>query len=116
MPPRKAGVADMLGVPPESIEGDFKIRRPEDPLKAQREHEREVLTLRILGWFSGGALVLTFLLCWLFLYDNRPEQAEKVVATVIGLIGGIDIGQYRRSGKGGGRRVIVDDGKVGSAS
>jgi hypothetical protein len=102
MPPLKADLADVLGVPPESIEAVIKIRIPEGPSKAQREHAREMITLRILGWFSGGALVLTFLLCWLFLYYNRPEQAEKVVATVIGFIGGIGIGQYRRSGKGEG--------------
>jgi hypothetical protein len=102
MPPLKADLADVLGVPPKSIEAVIKICRPEDPLKAQREHEREMLTLRILGWFSGGALVLTFLLCWLFLHYNQPASAEKVGAAVIGLIGGIGIGQYRRSAKGEG--------------
>lgn len=76
------------------------IRRPDDPEKASRDHDKEMLALRLTAWISGGALVLSFALCWLFLHYNRPEQAEKVVATAIGVIGGIGIGRYGRSGKG----------------
>ena len=94
---KHTGIAQRLGVPPESIEGDFKIRRPEDPQQARRAHEKEMLVLRLTGWLSVASLVLALALCWLFLHYGRPEQAEKVVATVIGLIGGIGIGRTTAS-------------------
>jgi hypothetical protein len=78
------------------------IRRAEDPEKARRHHDKEMLARRLTAWISGEALVLSFALCWLFLHYNRPEQAEKIVATAIGVIGGIGIGRYGRSGKGAG--------------
>jgi hypothetical protein len=89
----RIGIAEALGVPREAIEVDLKIRRPEDPQKAQRDHHREMLILRIIWSLSGASRALALTLCWLFLYYGKPEQAEKVVATVIGLIDGIGLGR-----------------------
>ena len=93
MATKQAGIAEMLGFPPESIEGDFKIRRPEDPRKVKHAHDKEMLLLWLTGGLSVVGCVLSFALCWLFLYYGKPEQAEKVVAAVIGLIGGLGIGR-----------------------
>jgi hypothetical protein len=93
LPAKQVSIAEALGVPLESVEADIKLRRPEDPEKAQRDHDRGMLVLK-MGWgLSIGALALAFALCWLFLYYGKPEQAEKVVATLVGLVGGIGIGR-----------------------
>jgi hypothetical protein len=94
---KHTGIAEILGVSSDLIEGDFKIRRPDDPQRIKYAHEKEMLVLRLIGWLSGAALLLAFALSWLFLYYGKPEQAEKVVATVIGFIGGIGIGRYTLS-------------------
>src|SRR5438132_14250486 len=94
---KHTGVADILGVPSNSIDWNLKSYRPEDPQKIKYAHDKEMLVLRLIGWLSGAALLLAFALSWLFLYYGKPEQAEKVVATVIGFIGGIGIGRYTLS-------------------
>lgn len=93
MPARNRTIAEVIGLSEERLEGDFKIRRPLDPEESKRLHDREVMALRLTAWISAGALVLTMALSWLFLHYGRPEQAEKVVATVVGLVGGIGIGR-----------------------
>jgi hypothetical protein len=97
MAKQHTGIAELFGVPPDALEGDFKIHRPEDPQKIKYAHDKEMLLLRLIGWLSGAGLLLAFALSWLFLYYGKPEQAEKVVATVIGFIGGIGIGRYTLS-------------------
>jgi hypothetical protein len=93
MAAKLAGIAKMMGVPPESIEGDFRIRRPDDPLKVKHSHDKEMLVLWLTGILSVSGCLLALALCWLFLDYGKPEQAEKVVALVIGMIGGIGLGR-----------------------
>jgi hypothetical protein len=90
---KPASIAEMLGIPPDALEWEIQSRRPDDPQKVKQLHEKEMLVLRLTGWLSGAALLLALALCWLFLHYGKPEQAEKVVATVIGLVGGIGLGR-----------------------
>lgn len=86
-------LAELIGAPPGSIEGEWKVRRPENPEAVRRDHERDILATKIKAWLAGGALGLAFALCALFLHYERPEEAEKVVATLIGFVGGLGIGR-----------------------
>lgn len=93
MPAKQVSIAETLGVPLESVEVDIKVRKQEDPDKVQRDHEKGILVLKIAAGLSGAALALAAFLCWLFLHYGKPEQAEKVVATMVGVVGGFGIGR-----------------------
>lgn len=68
-------------------------RRPEDHEEAGRDHERGLLALRMACGISLASLVFAAFLCRLFLHYGRPEQAEKVVATPVGIAGGFGLGR-----------------------
>lgn len=62
------------------------------------EHEFELKKLDRTGdWHSkiyatvviGAVLFLVFSLCWLFLYFDKAQYAEKIITLVIGLSGGL---------------------------
>lgn len=97
MATKQAAIADVLGVPPDSIEGEFKFRRPDDPQEKQRAHEKDMLILKIKAGLGVGVTFLAVALPWLFLQYGNPEQAEKVVATVLGALfgafGGYGVGR-----------------------
>ena len=88
MPRKQVGIPETLGFPTKLVEGEFRIIRPEAPEEKQHAHERKMLMLRLPIRTFGIASVLTVALCWLCLHYGKPEIAERVVATVMGAIGG----------------------------
>jgi hypothetical protein len=96
----KATVADALGVPTDQLEADIKIRPPKDADESRRVHTRDLVALGIRAAVILGAMLLTYGLSSLFIQSGKPELAEKVVATLIGLIGGIGIGLTNSATKG----------------
>ena len=59
--------AELIGAPPNLVEGELRFRLPEDPEAIRRAHEREVLATKVKAWLAGGALGLAFAICALFL-------------------------------------------------
>jgi hypothetical protein len=93
-------VAQFFGDRPEPIGSDFKIIRPDDPEEARRAREKARMVRKLTVLVAGTAFALALALCWLSLHHDKADQAEKVVATAIGLVGGIGIGRAIAS-KGG---------------
>lgn len=91
--PKQANILEAMGLDPNQSFVDIRMRNLEAPEIAQRDHERGLLVLKIAAGLSGAALALAVFLCWLFLYYGKPEQAEKVVATMVGVIGGFGLGR-----------------------
>ena len=60
---------------------------------SRRDHARQMRSMTILGIWVGSIPVLIGLLCWLFLYFGKSEQVEKIIALVIGAVGGFGLGR-----------------------
>ena len=61
--------------------------------ESKREHARQMRSMTILGIWVGSIPILIGLLCWLFLYYGKSEQVEKIIALVVGAVGGFGIGR-----------------------
>lgn len=68
----------------------------------KQEHERRMLAMRLQTAVVFGALILIGILCWMFLTFDKTETLEKVIALMIGLvgggIGGFGVGRMSKSG------------------
>lgn len=70
---------------PEQDEGDKR-----------RSHVRDLVVIGVQTLVILGSFVLVYLLSALFLERGKPEQAEKIVVAVLGILGGIGLGEVRR--------------------
>jgi hypothetical protein len=59
---------------------------------SRREHERAMFSLKLTAGMGIAAFALIFGLCWLFLAYQKSDQIEKIIALLIGLVGGLASG------------------------
>jgi hypothetical protein len=63
----------------------------------EREHKRQLIHMYLMAVLGGAAMIAIIGLCWLFLSYQKSEQVEKIIALIVGLVGGFGVGRATAS-------------------